>query len=75
MYQKVWLEPTFEGDTDFLEFTKKGNIGFDIFYGIHKNVIDQEKVIGKGDENNKVPGPRLRYTALNAILGSRNIPT
>ena len=55
MYQKVWLEPTFEGDTDFLEFTKKGKIGLVDVFRLHKYFIDQEKIFGKGDENNKVP--------------------
>lgn len=75
MYQKVWLEPTFEGDTDFLEFTKKGKIGLVDVFRLHKYFIDQEKIFGKGDEDNKVPGLRHRYTAFNAILGSRNIAT
>ena len=59
----------------FWNLLKKVILVLTFFYGIHKNLIDQEKIIGKGDENNKVIGPRLRYTALNAILGSRNIPT
>ena len=45
-----------------------------INFVLHKNFIDQETIIGSRDEN-KVPGPRLRYTAFNAILGSRNIVT
>lgn len=35
--EKVWLEPRFEEDSDFLEFTKK----------------DQEKIIGEREGNSK----------------------
>ncbi len=59
----------------FWNLLKKVILVLTFFYGIHKNLIDQEKIIGKGAENNKLTGPTLRHSALLAILGSRIIAT